>query len=159
MIPSRPDEKKLQNVYNHRLMIWLQDSVGDAFWDLESKLAPFMSHHVVSQLAMCFLSYCCWFQVWAGQVGFGMIPTYSLGYTCLLNLINWLNVVCSVKKGRFDGLPVPVFQIIIFFFWFAFQGFGGGGRKREKWIWETVDMLVYDPGREQSQNGLYVLTG
>lgn len=157
MTAFRPDEKKLQNVSNHKLMIWLRGSVGDASWDLESKRAPFVSHHVVSQLALCFLSNCCWFQVWAGQVWLGMIHHILLGYIRLLNLINWLNVVCSMKKGRFDGLSVPAFQIIIFFLICSLGAWAEVGKEKNKWIWETLDMLVYDPRGEQSQNGLHVL--
>lgn len=137
IFPSEPGEKELPNVYNHRLMIWFQDSVGDGFWDSEGKLASFMNHHVVSQLAMCFLSNSCWFQVWARKVCFEMIQRILSGYICLLNLIKpyklTVNVVCSTMKEWFHSLPVPAFQIIfLLFFFFLFKGVEGGCKKREK---------------------------
>lgn len=132
IFPSEPDEKELPNVYNHRLMIWFQDSVGDGFWDSEGKLASFMNHHVVSQLAMCFLSNSCWFQVWARKVCFEMIQHILSGYICLLNLISLL-LMLYVPPWRNDfilflSLPSKSF----FFSFFLFKGVEGRCKKREK---------------------------
>ena len=148
IFPSEPSEKKL-SIYNHRLKVWLQDCVRDGFWDLEGKLTPFMSHHVVSQLAICFLSNSCWFLVWDGKVCFEMIQHILLGYICLLNLISLL-LMWWVPPWRNDFILLLFLRSKSFFFC-VFRELRVGIKKEKKSIWKTMDLLVYDPRIEQNQ--------
>lgn len=148
IFPSEPSEKKL-SIYNHRLKVWLQDCVRDGFWDLEGKLAPFMSHHVVSRLAVCFLSNSCWFLVWVGKVCFEMIQHILSGYICLLNLISLL-LMWWVPRWRNDFILLLSLHSKSFFFCF-FRELRVGIRKEKSSIWKTMNLIVYDPGIEQNQ--------
>lgn len=142
--------KRALNLY-YRLKVWLQDCVRDGFWDLEGKRCSFHGHHVVSQLAVCFLN-SWWFLVWVGKVCFEVIQHILSGYICLLNLISLLLMWWFYMKEWFHSPTGSAFQIIFFFFFFFFLGSEGGYKKREEVNLENYEPARLWPGIEQSQN-------